>query len=76
MRWLQYGGRLGSEAFFSLSMVWETKELLSKLAFSRSFVTIMSSSLRGPSVGETPPFKIDLYSDHHFLETTCDLETK
>jgi len=76
MRWLQYGGRLGSEAFFSSSMVCETKELLSKLAFSRSFVTIMSSSLRGPSVGETPPFRIDLYSDHHFLEPTSVLETK
>ncbi len=60
MRWLQYEGRSGSQAGLSLSMVCEMKELLSKLAFSRSFVTIMSSSFRGPSVEDTPPFRIDL----------------
>ncbi len=60
MTWLQYEGRSDSRAFLSSSMVCEMKELLNKLAFSRSFVTIISPLLRGPSVEETPPFTIDL----------------
>ncbi len=77
MRWLQYEGRSGSRAFLSSSMVCEMKEeLLRKLSFSRSFVTIISPSLRGPSVEKTPPFRIDVQSDHHFLESTSLLETR
>ncbi len=60
MRWLQYEGRSGSRVFLSSSIVCEMKELLSKLFFSRSFVTIISTSSRGPRVEETPPFRIDL----------------
>ncbi len=60
MRWLQYEGRSGSRAFLLSSIVCEMKELLSKFAFSRSFATITSPSLRCPRVEETPPFKIDL----------------
>ncbi len=41
MRWLQYEGRSDSKAFLSSSMVSEIRELLSKLAFLRLFVTYL-----------------------------------
>ncbi len=54
---LTYEGRSGSGTLFLSSKVCETKSLLSKFAFSRSFDTIVFPYLRGPSGGETPLFK-------------------